>query len=1115
MSPRPERVVGPATNVFFAPTNPGWQIHVAEPEVAAAMWRRDVLRNTIADARRAYEEFEHPLIAACAGVALLRLVRLGELGPEALREGSLWFARAKQRPRGFEVGDTDDQVDRFPDDYIDCWLAETEFLLWEAGLATSRAFWRTLRTLAASAEAFVVASTSVIEAEAALVLAAGTRQPGFLERFRTAEDWGEIARAGLHRAMDCAVSGIPIRRIETALHSIDAGDYVGAREMLKPAADPGAPADTEVHRFLVAVAEAAAATGRRRRDQGIARAHQQLSAIDDLSGTAPALQHEVLDSLSTLRALDLEGRRRHRNQEAGRRASERARRQARHTGHAEAHVTVTYTVHDICLEQLQRLFLADPDSVDQRMWMAIGDRLEEWWPSTPEIPFIVQVLVACREEAVKRLGPEASEEERAVALLASIRAGCEQIEALGFAPVDLGDRLLAFDSLLGRGHPLRRASIGYIGHACSAVIGTGDTGENGTAMLDLCVAAWEENLDYALSLGRADVGYALENAAVARNLRCRFRVAAGDRAGAHEDLTHAVRHARRAVRRDGISPRTSLTFSWLLSLEALEFGGAQRAEAIRLQADALRRYRDGFPGGEVSLPGSLYEMTFVVAPEEDSESVDLLLWLAKGTVDLKQESLLRRLNTAYRAASYALDCGRLRDAVEFVASTFRLIAPFVDDASTVEGGYILWRVQGLSALGAIAAGRLGEWDNALELLEVGAAQRARQQVGLSVVTSATQIRNLAQTAGRRLVYLCTHESTGLAVEVLPDRQVRATWLEAMARDWMVEHRSRLTGVEADPYASSSGGGDAVSSLVSLKALRESSTRERRNPAARLAGDDETCGSEGAPPERSAVERVVAAAGDILGDVAGEVAHVIPLGDAAGLPWQLVFPPGSTVNSSANLISKTLSRGKRGAEGHGRPVVIAAPSPTSYDGQSYPNLAGAAAEAAWVAKRCDATAYVGAEATETAFEQALASEARFLHIAVHGHFESGDWDGAELLWAAADGEESPTTCVSDISETRVGTVVLASCWAGAAGNVLPDEAMSFPTAFLAAGARQVVSPLWPVEDEIARDVMRKFYVYWFRDDLEPALALAKACADVRDSRSAHNKSGWAAFTITAG
>ena len=1112
VSPRADRVVGRATNQFFSPTDQEWQVHVAEPEVTAGMWRHDVLRNTVADARKAYEQYEHPLIAACAGVALLRLTRLGELGPEALNEASLWLARAKKTPGGFQVVEEHDEIDRFPDSYIDCWLAESEFLLWEAGLARSRAFWRSLRTLVAtSPEPFVVASASVIRAEAALVMAAGIRQPGLFQRIRRPDEWADIARADLDGALDRAFSGSPLRRIETALRSIHAGDFIGARERLKPTAEPVAPGDTAVERFLVAVADAAAATGNRCRDRGIAAAHKHLRMIDDLSGSSPGVRFEVLDALTTLRGLDLETRRRQGVQKARRKAGDQARRQAKRSGHGEAQVEATYTVHDTCLEQLLRLFLADPVSVDQRTWTMIGDRIEEWWRATPENPSIVQMLVGSRGQAVKRLDSAASQEERAVALLASIRAGCEQIEALGFAPFDLEDRIRDFDGLLRRGHPMRRAHIGYIGHACSAVIGAGADGTHGTAILELCVAAWEENLDYAPRLGGGDLSHALENAAIARNLRCRIRLASGDRAGAQEDLTHALQHAQRAVRRDGISPRTSLTFSWLLSLEAFEFGGTRRAEAIRLQAQALRRYRDEFSRGEADLtPGSLEEMTFVVAPEEDAESVDLLLWLAKATVDLT-ESLLRRLTSATRAASYALDCGRLGDVLEFVASTLGLVAPFIEDAGSGEAGYILWRIQGLTALGAIAAGRLGDWDHALELLEVGAAQRARQQVGLSVVANATQIRNLAQTAGRRLVYLCTHESTGLAVEVLPDRRLHATWLEAMTRDWMVEHRGTITGVEIDP-ASPSADGDPTPGLVSLRAFRDGSSSERRSSAARSAGDNKTRGGEEAPPERSAVERVVAAAGDILGVVADEVAHVIPLGDAAGLPWQLVFPPGSTVNSSANLISKTLSRS---AEGHGQPVVIAAPRPTSYNGLNYPDLAGAAAEATWVAKRCDGTAYVGTEATQTAFEQALASEARFLHIAVHGHFESGTWDGAELLWAAPDNDESPTTCVSDISETHVETVVLASCWGGAIGDVLPDEAMSFPTAFLAAGARRVVSPLWPVEDGIARDVMRKFYVYWLRDNLEPALALAKACADVRDSRTAHNRSGWAAFTITAG
>jgi len=59
-------------------------------------------------------------------------------------------------------------------------------------------------------------------------------------------------------------------------------------------------------------------------------------------------------------------------------------------------------------------------------------------------------------------------------------------------------------------------------------------------------------------------------------------------------------------------------------------------------------------------------------------------------------------------------------------------------------------------------------------------------------------------------------------------------------------------------------------------------------------------------------------------------------------------------------------------------------------------------------------------------------------------------------------------------TRLRLAVLAACWSSSAAVLPGGELVSLPMAFLRAGARGVLAPLWAVDDAASGALMRDFY-----------------------------------------
>lgn len=376
------------------------------------------------------------------------------------------------------------------------------------------------------------------------------------------------------------------------------------------------------------------------------------------------------------------------------------------------------------------------------------------------------------------------------------------------------------------------------------------------------------------------------------------------------------------------------------------------------------------------------------------------------------------------------------------------------------------------------------------------------QLSSSGVLAPSQLHVLAADLGDPLIYLAVTEHTGLALVVGPRGKLESVWLPCLTEDRV---REWLTQLEESARQAPGRGGQTTYT----KAGRDALVRGPRGEAA---------------PARAVVDLVLHEAAEALRPLerifhqAKDAIHLIPIGMASGVPWPAAISVlGSghraavTVNPSATLLALDLTRPAR----KGEPVAITAPEPCSdLVGQPLPFLTYANEEGRYLQRRYGADHATRADARKDRYLTAVGSSPVFLHLAVHGCVEPDEMDSAQLIWVAEPSEGPQVTHLDDLSSHPVscGLVFLAACWGGTPNRLLPDESISFPTAFLRAGALTVISPLWPIEDATAKAVAVKFYDNWVSQGMPAAQALQRACSQVKSSRR-HQNATWAAFQMS--
>ena len=191
---------------------------------------------------------------------------------------------------------------------------------------------------------------------------------------------------------------------------------------------------------------------------------------------------------------------------------------------------------------------------------------------------------------------------------------------------------------------------------------------------------------------------------------------------------------------------------------------------------------------------------------------------------------------------------------------------------------------------------------------------------------------------------------------------------------------------------------------------------------------------------------------------------------------------------------------------------------SFNGEVFGPLPGAAEEVKYLANLFQATALLGRAARKKVVLQLL-SGASIIHIAAHGEPNRG-----EVILAPNTSHDQPCLSVAnpesflltqeDITSISLQArlVVLCCCHTGR-GKVSSEGVIGIARSFLAAGARSVLSTLWPINDWATIALMKKFYEELFQETpVCEALRRAKNFLLEHENKKFQSIRMWAPFTI---
>lgn len=151
-----------------------------------------------------------------------------------------------------------------------------------------------------------------------------------------------------------------------------------------------------------------------------------------------------------------------------------------------------------------------------------------------------------------------------------------------------------------------------------------------------------------------------------------------------------------------------------------------------------------------------------------------------------------------------------------------------------------------------------------------------------------------------------------------------------------------------------------------------------------------------------------------------------------------------------------------------------------------------------------------QATETAFK-AQARDFNFLHIASHGQFKSDNALESRLL-LAPDSSNDGSLTVNELysSALNADLVTLSACETGLGKTLSGDDVLGLNRGFLYAGASNIVSSLWEVDDEATSQLMQAFYRQ-LKNGSTKQEALRQAQLQLR--KNFPDPIFWAAFYLT--
>ena len=203
-----------------------------------------------------------------------------------------------------------------------------------------------------------------------------------------------------------------------------------------------------------------------------------------------------------------------------------------------------------------------------------------------------------------------------------------------------------------------------------------------------------------------------------------------------------------------------------------------------------------------------------------------------------------------------------------------------------------------------------------------------------------------------------------------------------------------------------------------------------------------------------------------------------------------------------------------AIGRSRPAIdrgaLVVGNPAYAPGRGLRQLPGTLVEARQVASRFNVTALVGSEASEERVGKA-AEHAAVIHLATHGMVSAIAPTTSSVALA-----DSGELTVADLMGLAIDAdlVVLSACDTGRGDATLGGDVVGLVRGLLAAGARNAVVSLWPVDDE-ATCVLMDAFAQQLRTGRTIADALAAAQRSIRTLDAAGRSAAFSALAQATG
>jgi CHAT domain-containing protein len=233
----------------------------------------------------------------------------------------------------------------------------------------------------------------------------------------------------------------------------------------------------------------------------------------------------------------------------------------------------------------------------------------------------------------------------------------------------------------------------------------------------------------------------------------------------------------------------------------------------------------------------------------------------------------------------------------------------------------------------------------------------------------------------------------------------------------------------------------------------------------------------------------------------------PSGQYLAERWNLQFSPGIGYRRPVSALQPKLLM-------QAQALIVGVPGVRGSMADDLPALADAHLEVEAIAKEFTRkTVLLGNDATQQAVLDKL-RDAVVFHFA--GHALASVQRTGILLPAMSSSGGQTTPGVDLVDATRIRRVPLRRCQLvvlSACSTAKPEEAIMDPedlvSAFLAAGASNVIASRWDVNSVVTRSLMEAFYSHLSRNDAVPT-ALQEAEAETRKQSATSHPYYWAGF-----